>query len=94
MTARRTLKSPAKPLAAPTDARSPLERASSNLVRAADELRDIHCLIEAAQMAAHDIEDSEAVGPMVELLGVILKHLEATAEKVDAARVGKERANV
>ena len=31
---------------------------------------------------------------MVELLGVILKHLEATAEKVDAARVGKEHANV
>jgi hypothetical protein len=83
-----------KPIAAPTAAQSPLQRATTDLVRAVDELDGLRSLIKAAQMAARDIEDSGAVGPMVELLEVILKRLEATSEKVDAARSQKEHANV
>jgi len=92
--ARTMPKAARKPIAAATAAQSPLQRATSDLTRAVDELRDIRSLIEAAQMAARDIEDSGAVGPMVELLEVILKRLDATSEKVDAALPRKERANV
>ena len=82
MTARRTLKSPARPLAAPTDARSPLQRATIDLLRAVDELHDIHSLIEASQMACRDVEDEPARLPLTMLLQVILDRLAATSENV------------
>jgi hypothetical protein len=81
-------------IAAPTAAQSPVQRATSDLVKAVDELHDIHSLIEAAQMAARDVEDEPARLPLTVLLQVILDRLQATSEKVDAALPRKERANV
>jgi hypothetical protein len=51
-------------IAAPTAAQSPVQRATSDLVKAVDELHDIHSLIEAAQMAARDVEDEPARLPL------------------------------
>ncbi len=77
-----------KPGAAP----SRLNEATDYLLSAVDELHDIRSLIGAAQMAARDIDDREAALNMTTLLEVIFERLNATAEKVDAARPNTEAA--
>jgi hypothetical protein len=82
----RQLAEPNKERVANPLAHSPRQQAAIDLLQAVDELGSIHDLTVAAQMAARDLEDTAAVSPTVELLEVILKRVEATSAKIDAAR--------
>jgi hypothetical protein len=82
-----------KPIAAPTAAQSPLQRATGDLLKRSTSFTTFTASSKPPRWPVAMLRTSRARLPLTMLLQVILDRLAATSEKVDAARPRKEHAN-